>query len=64
MKNLRTETVKEELSQIKIYLAIELATKQFTDACYDLGFSAEKTKKLMISKEGLDAIAEKVAKLI
>jgi len=64
MKNLRTETVKRELSEVNIHEAIQVATKQFTNACYDLGFSVKKTKRLMMSKQGLDVIAKNTAKLI
>jgi len=43
---------------------IELATKKFTDACYDQGLSVEKTKQLLYSKQGLDLIAKTAADLI
>ena len=64
MKNSRVEEVKTELSKVNIYEAIQIATKQFTDACYDEGLSVEKAKKLMVSKQGLDLIAKRAAKLI
>lgn len=64
MKDLRTETVKRELSGVNIYEAIQIATKIFSDACYDEGLSVEKARKLMHSKQGLDIIAKKAAELI
>ena len=59
-----TETVKQELSKVNIYEAIDIATKQFVKSCYDLGLSVEKTQRIMVSKEGLDVIAKEAAKLI
>ena len=64
MKNSRVEEVKTELSKVNIYEAIKMATKQFSDACYDEGLSAEKVRQLMVSKQGLDLIAKRAAKLI
>lgn len=64
MKNLRVEEVKQELNKVNIYEAIDLATKQFINSCYDLGLSVEKSKRIMLSKQGLDVIAKKAAKLI
>ena len=59
-----TQTVKQELSKVNLYQIIEIATKKFTDACYDQGLSIEKTRKLIHSKEGLDVIAKVAAELI
>ena len=64
MKKVTVETVKKELSKVDFYKIIEIATKKFTDACYDEGLSVKKTKKLLYSKQGLDIIAKEAAKLI
>ncbi len=64
MKKVTVETAKKELSKVNFYKIIEIATKKFTDACYDEGLSVEKTKKLLYSKQGLDIIAKEAAKLI
>jgi len=64
MKNLRVEEVKQELSKVNIYEALDIATKRFLNACYDLGLSVEQSRRIMISKEGLDTIAKEAAKLI
>jgi hypothetical protein len=64
MKNLTVEQVKRELSKVNIYEAIDIATKQFTNACYDLGLSVEQSQRIMVSRQGLDVIAKEVAKLI
>jgi hypothetical protein len=37
------ETAKKELSKVDFSKIIEIATKKFTDACYDQGLSVEKT---------------------
>ena len=58
------ETAKKELSKVDFSKIIELATKKFTDACYDQGLSVEKTKQLLYSKQGLDLIAKTAADLI
>ena len=58
------ETAKQELKKVNIYEAIDIATKQFVKSCYDLGLSVEKSKRIMVSKEGLDVIAKEAAKLI
>lgn len=60
----QTQTAKRELSKVNFYEIIEIATKKFTNACYDEGLSIEKTRKLIHSKEGLDIIAKEAAKLI
>ncbi len=59
-----TQTVKQELSKVDFSKIVEIATKKFTDACYDMGLSVEDAKRIMISKEGLDVISKEVAKLI
>ncbi len=65
MKNSkRVQEVTAELSKVNIYEAIEIATKKFSNACYDLGLSIEQSRRIMISKEGLDTIAKEAAKLI
>jgi hypothetical protein len=64
MKNLRVEQVKTELSKVNIYEAIDIATKRFTNACYDLGLSVEQSQRIMVSRQGLDVIAKEAAKLI
>jgi len=64
MKNLTIEQVKRELSKVNIYEAIDIATKRFTNACYDLGLSVEQSQRIMVSKQGFDVIAKEVAKLI
>ena len=64
MTNTNTETVKQELSKVNFYEIIEIATKKFADACYDMGLSVEDARRIMISKEGLDVIAKEAAKLI
>jgi hypothetical protein len=64
MKNLTVEQVKTELSKVNIYEAIDIATKRFVNACYDLGLSVEQSQRIMVSKQGLDVIAKEVAKLI
>ena len=48
MKKVTVETVKKELSKVDFYKIIEIATKKFTDACYDEGLSVEKTKKQLL----------------
>ena len=64
MKNLTVEQVKTELRKVNIYEAIDIATKRFTNACYDLGLSVEQSQRIMVSKQGLDVISKEVAKLI
>lgn len=64
MKNLTVEQVKTELSKVNIYEAIDIATKRFTNACYDLGLSVEQSQRIMGSRQGLDVIAKEAAKLI
>ena len=64
MKNLTIEQVKRELSKVNIYEAIDIATKRFTNACYDLGLSVEQSQRIMVSKQGFDVIAKEAAKLI
>lgn len=64
MEKSKVEIVKKELSKVDFYKIIEIATKKFSDACYDEGLSVEKTKKLLYSKQGLDIIAKEAAKLI
>ena len=64
MKNLTVEQVKRELSKVNIYEAIDIATKRFTNACYDLGLSVEQSQRIMVSKQGFDVIAKEAAKLI
>jgi hypothetical protein len=64
MKNLTIEQLKRELSKVNIYEAIDIATKRFTNACYDLGLSVEQSQRIMVSKQGLDVIAKEAAKLI
>ena len=65
MKNSkRVQEVKKELSKVNIYEALDIATKRFVNACYDLGLSVEQSRRIMISKEGLDTIAKEAAKLI
>ena len=58
------EKAKQELSKVDFQHIISIATKKFTDACYDEGLSVEKTKQLLYSKQGLDTIAEIAAELI
>lgn len=58
------ETAKQELSKVDFQHIIAMATKKFTDACYDEGLSVEKAKQLLYSKQGLDAIAKIAAELI
>ena len=58
------ETAKKELSKVDFSKIIKLATKKFTDACYDQGLSVEKTKQLLYSEQGLDLIAKTAADLI
>ena len=64
MKKVTVETAKEELSKVDFQNIIAIATKKFTDACYDEGLSVEKTKQLLYSKQGLDLIAKTAADLI
>ena len=64
MKNLTVEQLKRELSKVNIYEAIDIATKRFTNACYDLGLSVEQSQRIMVSRQGLDVIAKEAAKLI
>jgi len=64
MKKVTVETAKQELSKVDFYKIIEIATKKFTNACYDEGLSVEKTKRLLYSKQGLDTIAKIAAELI
>lgn len=64
MKKVTVETAKEELSKVDFKNIIAIATKKFTDACYDEGLSVEKTKQLLYSKQGLDLIAKTSADLI
>jgi len=58
------QTTKQELSKVEFLKIIEIATKKFTDACYDEGLSVEKTKKLLYSKQGLNLIAKTAAGFI
>jgi hypothetical protein len=58
------EKAKQELSKVDFQHIIAIATKKFTDACYDEGLSVEKTKQLLYSKQGLDTIAKIAAELI
>jgi hypothetical protein len=58
------EKAKQELSKVDFQNIIAIATKKFTDACYDEGLSVEKTKQLLYSKQGLDLIAKTAADLI
>ena len=65
MKNSkRVQEAKAELSKGNIYEAIEIATKNFSKACYALGLSVEQSRRIMTSKEGLDTIAKEAAKLM
>ena len=65
MKNSkRVQEVKQELSKVNIYEALDIATKKFVNACYDLGLSVEQSRRIMVSKEGMDTIAKEAAKLI
>ena len=60
----KVEKAKQELSKVEFQNIIAIATKKFTDACYDEGLSVEKTKRLLYSKQGLDIIAKTAAELI
>ena len=58
------QTAIQELSKVNFAAIIEAATKQFSNACFDEGLTAEKTRQLMYSAEGLEVIAKLAAKAI
>lgn len=58
------QTAIQELSKVNFAAIIEVATKQFSNACFDEGLTVEKTRQLMCSAEGLEVIAKLAAKAI
>ena len=58
------ETAKREMSKVNFTDETAKAVKKFTDACYDLGISAEEAQRLMYSKQGLDMLAKLISKNI
>jgi len=58
------EVAKAELSNVNFQSLIQAACKEFTDACFDEGLTADKARQLMLSAEGLEVIAKLAAKRI
>ena len=60
--DMNIEAIKKEIpTKAQFEAAIKMAIAEYTNAAFDEGISPEKAQRLMMSREGLDLLANRAA---